>query len=399
MANKYWLGVNGTWSDVNNWAIVHAGAATGGVPVNGDTVYLDLNATSIDGYDASAVTLAALYISRGFGRPASGANPAYGVYIGTEGTPLKINATTVTIDNDSVENINLYGTYTSVYANLLHPNCKLNIQGAGFTYIEAGTNGAVTVANDTAASRIITKGASFKLGTYATLPPSLKVHCSRGSQVESRRRVTGGHIGGKLWMRDEAVMSSVNQVETITMDVASTAGNLKLRIQKTDGTFATTANIAWNATDATYLAAINTQLDASTGVSGGIVATATSGVDPDSGFTLTYSGTGYAGKSWIPASVATFPTSSTAASYANVRAAGSEFTIADRGTIQYDAYSAIGASSSDVILVMSGGMFDASKVITPLTLNSQVIAMGQYKLSSSITAASAPRQPGGVEVG
>lgn len=103
----------------------------------------------------------------------------------------------------------------------------------------------------------------------------------------------------------------VNQVERVRMNIASTGGNLQLNVQKTDGTFATTANIAWSATDATYLASINSALDTSTGVVGGIVATAIAATDTDLGFTLTYSGTGYAGKTWEPAKVVVYPTSST----------------------------------------------------------------------------------------
>lgn len=400
MASKYWLGINTNWGDTLNWALTHGGAGSTGVPTNGDTVYLDLGTVNIDGYDASAVTLTALYISKGFGRPAGGANAVTGLRIGSsDGTPLKINATNLYIDNDVLETIILYGTFTNAYVNLIAPFCKLTIQGTGVTNIEAGTNGVVEFANDAAVSRIDTKGTAFKLGTYATTPPVLKINASKAARVESRRRVTHGQIDGRLLMRDEAVLASVNQVERISFDAASTGGNIRLTIQKPDGTFATTANAAWNATDATYLAAINTQLDASTGVAGGIVATATAGVDPDSGFTLTYSGTGYAGLAWQRAAIHTYPTTSTLASYTSVRAAGCEINIGGGGVLEYNAYSAIGQTSSDIVRVMAGGLFDASRVITPIALNAQVIAMGTYKLSSNVTQTTVPRQPGEVSGG
>jgi hypothetical protein len=108
-------------------------------------------------------------------------------------------------------------------------------------------------------------------------------------------------------------IGNVNQVDHIRFNAPSTGGNLQLTIEKTDGTFATTGNAAWNATDATYLASINSALDTATGVVGGIVASAVSGVDPDHAIQLTYSGTGYAGLSWTPARVAVFPTGSTTA--------------------------------------------------------------------------------------
>ncbi len=102
-----------------------------------------------------------------------------------------------------------------------------------------------------------------------------------------------------------------NQVEDIKFNIASTAGNLQLTVRKTDGTWVTTANAAWNATDATYLSAINSALDTATGVTGGIVASAIPATDTDLGIRLTYSGTGYAGQTWTPAQVNLFPTSST----------------------------------------------------------------------------------------
>lgn len=117
--------------------------------------------------------------------------------------------------------------------------------------------------------------------------------------------------------------AGVNQVDQINLQPASTGGNIQLTIQKPDGTFATTASAAWNATDATYLAAINTQLDATSGVAGGIVASAIPATDTDLGFRLTYSGGAYAGNTWTAAQVALFPTSSTAATYTRVTSASS----------------------------------------------------------------------------
>jgi hypothetical protein len=112
-----------------------------------------------------------------------------------------------------------------------------------------------------------------------------------------------------------------NQVENVRFNIASTAGNLQLNVSLPNGTRATTANIAWSATDATYLASINSALDTTTGVVGGIVATAIAATDTDLGFVLTYSGTGYAGKTWPPAVVIVYPTSSTSSVVQPVTAA------------------------------------------------------------------------------
>lgn len=100
----------------------------------------------------------------------------------------------------------------------------------------------------------------------------------------------------------------VNEVQTMTFGAAATAGSMRLWVPKTDGTMALTDAITWNATDATWLAAINTALDTATGVVGGIVAT---GAAPDTAITFTFSGTGYAALSHAMISIHTLPTSVT----------------------------------------------------------------------------------------
>ena len=102
----------------------------------------------------------------------------------------------------------------------------------------------------------------------------------------------------------------VSYQEDVRLSPAATGGNLQLTVMKADGTFVTTANIAWNATDATYLAAINSALDTATGAAGSIVASAISATDPDLGFTLTYATATYAGVTITPAKVALLPTTS-----------------------------------------------------------------------------------------
>ena len=114
--------------------------------------------------------------------------------------------------------------------------------------------------------------------------------------------------------------AGANQVEQIAFNLASTAGNLQLTVQKPDGTFVTTANAAWNATDATYLAAINTQLDASTGVSGGIVATAIPASIPTSAFGSPTAASATPDCRGPAQNVAVFPTTSTIASYTQITA-------------------------------------------------------------------------------
>lgn len=111
----------------------------------------------------------------------------------------------------------------------------------------------------------------------------------------------------------------VAQVDRIRFGTAATGGNLQLTIQKPDGTLATTGSAAWNATDATYLASINTALDTASGVSGAIVATAISAVDTDFGIELTYALASYPAGA-TAAQVALLPTGATSPVYTRTTA-------------------------------------------------------------------------------
>lgn len=182
-------------------------------------------------------------------------------------------------------------------------------------YAGAGTTMTVSAASAAELARRV--GAS---GTF-TLTGADKA----GGTVR-QRTVTYSSVNTSTGAITVTALGNVNQSERIRFNIASTGGNLQLTVQKTDGTLATTANIAWNATDATYLASINSALDTATGVVGGIVASASAGIDTDIELVLTYSGTGYAGLSWTPAVVAVFPTSSTSASYLPLVAANGSFT-------------------------------------------------------------------------
>jgi hypothetical protein len=113
----------------------------------------------------------------------------------------------------------------------------------------------------------------------------------------------------------------VNEVQLVTMNIASTAGNIALRY--TDPTTGGDRNVsaaAWSATDATYLSNIQTQLDLATGVANGIVVTATPAVDTDLQLVFTFSGTGFAGLPHNLIQVTTLPTSSTQATVTRVTA-------------------------------------------------------------------------------
>lgn len=198
---------------------------------------------------------------------------------------------------DSIRTIRpgtLMGKVTSGgrYANSVIGNTSGALTGTGTTV-------TVSAAEATELVRRVGATGTFKL----TGPPSAAGTVRTLTATYSAVNTSNGQI--------TITALGVNQQEDVRLNPAATGGNLQLNVAKTDGTRATTANIAWNATDATFLASINSALDTATGVTGGIVATAIAATDTDLGFTLTYSGTGYAGLSWPEAEVAVLPTSST----------------------------------------------------------------------------------------
>lgn len=211
-----------------------------------------------------------------------------------------------------------------------------NLNTGNLDFLRAGLlMGKVTATGLYANSILGLTGTAYASGTTLNVAASTAVEIVRRIGATGTFKVTGPDTASGTCRTVTVTYSAVNQstgdvtitaigadqVERIRFNIASTGGNLQLNVAKPDGTFVTTGNAAWNATDATYLAAINSALDTATGVVGGIVATAISATDTDLGITLTYSGTGYAGLAWRRAEVVVIPTTSTEALYEPVTVA------------------------------------------------------------------------------
>lgn len=110
-----------------------------------------------------------------------------------------------------------------------------------------------------------------------------------------------------------------NEVQTVTFAIASTGGNVALQLwDPRTSQYIQVPAAAWNATDATYLAAIQAKLDLAYGAANIVVVSAKAATDTDSALVFTWSGTGVAGLPCVNASgtamlpiVTTLPTSST----------------------------------------------------------------------------------------
>jgi hypothetical protein len=133
------------------------------------------------------------------------------------------------------------------------------------------------------------------------------------------RTLTATYSAANVTTGDVTITAlGVNEVQTVNLSTAATAGSIRLLVPKLDGTLALTPAAAWSATDATLLSNLQTALDTATGVANAIVASAIASTDTDLGFVLTFSGTGYAGTSgpttggaWPLVSVHTLFTSNT----------------------------------------------------------------------------------------
>jgi hypothetical protein len=177
-----------------------------------------------------------------------------------------------------------------------------------------GAVGALVGGGSWTATTPLTTPTAFQLtfsGTgYAGLPqPAFRVLSSvtGNTAVPVVRSTLGVPAVGNITIS----ALGINDVQQVNFPIASTAGNVVIEFTLASGVRTRTAPIAWNATDATYLASINSALDTATGVGSAIVATAISATDTDLGFVLTFSGTGYAALPQPLVAITTFPTSST----------------------------------------------------------------------------------------
>lgn len=124
-----------------------------------------------------------------------------------------------------------------------------------------------------------------------------------------------------------------NETQVINYQGTLSAGSTRLEVVTPNGAIVRTNAVAYDATIANFISALNTALDAATGITGGIVASGTL----YTAVKLTYSGTGYAGQPWPRARVVLAMTGET---YATV----SRLSLHPSGIMLQD----VDASSGDV---------------------------------------------------
>lgn len=171
--------------------------------------------------------------------------------------------------------------------------------------------------------------------------------------------VTGPEDGSPFTLTVSApsggALATANEVQTLTFNAAATGGNLQLTVTHPNGSSVTTGNAAWNATDATWLANIQSALDAATGVANGIVV---SGATPDTVLIFTHSGTGYAEFTRPFITVAVYPTSTSSNTIARTTTGSAIAPVSPHDVWDPANYSGGALPTSGDTLIMVSGSAD-----------------------------------------
>lgn len=106
MADRYWRGVNSTWTDTANWSTTPTGVTGSAAPANTNDVYILTGAKDIDSYDASAVDLNSLTIGGQF------TGKIKGLKIAVSGTTIIncVNDVNIGPGANNIDDLRVYST-------------------------------------------------------------------------------------------------------------------------------------------------------------------------------------------------------------------------------------------------------------------------------------------------
>lgn len=183
MATRTWDdgAADGVFITAANWSADTA-------PVDTDTAIIATSNRAIAAADNSGIELAAFRILNGW----------TGRTIGSESSPLKIDATELEVINRSMSYLNLEGIYPTVYARQLGSGTLRFGAASDIGTIYAGTSGSIYV--DTAAKL----AAFYSAGCNATImgdtstPDDLELYIPQGCVVNCYRRVAKAMVAGTL---------------------------------------------------------------------------------------------------------------------------------------------------------------------------------------------------------
>ena len=106
MADRYWRGVNSTWTDTANWSTTPTGVTGSAAPASTNDVYILTGSKDIDSYDASAVDLASLTIGGQF------TGKIKGLKVAVSGTTIIncVNDVNIGPGTNNIDDLRVYST-------------------------------------------------------------------------------------------------------------------------------------------------------------------------------------------------------------------------------------------------------------------------------------------------
>ena len=199
MATRTWQGnTDSDWGTASNWV-------ENAVPVDADDVYITSGSVSIDGYDASATELTSLTVGS-----------SYTGTIGSNGAPLKIDATTFNFAGASDAYID-----TCIFTNLIvqstsSSSTALNLSNVTITNLRVfGGFGTVTVSSGeitTKIEQIGADGVTLNIADGLTIGGSCTLTVDSGilqlNQAVPTITVFGGLVDIQL---DSGTITTLNQ--------------------------------------------------------------------------------------------------------------------------------------------------------------------------------------------
>lgn len=199
MANRYFLGVNGNWSDTANWSTTRGGAGGSAEPSGSDDVFIfDGNVditTNIGGETAQSIKIGGDFKGN----------------IGAVGTALTISTTScvITVETVGKQYINLAAatTVAQVNVNSTGPG-TVNLAGGTFTDVYCGASGTVNVAGGCVVTNLYSAGIKILSEYSGTAFTILKVLGGIGHEI--RRAVTTLTLGGALTTYNAIALATAN---------------------------------------------------------------------------------------------------------------------------------------------------------------------------------------------
>ncbi len=222
-----WTGnTNSSFNNGRNW--------TGVAPVNDSSAYIVNSNVDITGGDFQSTSLKQLRIG-----------PSYTGNIGTPGTPLKVMAETLVIDNRS-SSINIRGSFRDIH--IINGSNRIRVGGSQTRSLQRlmiHGNGLNFDIYGGQCNRLIVSGNGNKItapegvtndNLLASIQGFDEIRCASGSTVSTRSGVNKLTVGGEVQVKGQAILGNTKMLPGSRIITEST-GSVALRLTMFGGTF------------------------------------------------------------------------------------------------------------------------------------------------------------------